>query len=143
MIEWYLRKKQTGRCVRCGAVDENVASGKVYCRECTGKMLAAQKERRAYLKAQKRCIHCGGRDGRTEAGSVVCVECARKIKEQPATHRKEERYKARMKELRAQRKELHVCTKCGGTRDEEGFLMCSACRLKQREYRMTCGSERD
>lgn len=139
MTEWYLQKKQAGGCVRCGKTDEKVLAGKVYCAECAGKMLEATKERRKYLRGQNRCIHCGRRDERTEAGRVACADCTRKIKAHPSTAVKEERFKAKMKALRAERLAAHVCTECGGVIDEDGFRICSGCRRKAREKRNNAG----
>lgn len=62
MTEWYQKKKQAGICAGCGAVDERILSGKVYCAACSARILDGQKKRRAYMRSQGRCIHCGSRD---------------------------------------------------------------------------------
>lgn len=140
MTEWYQKMEPAGGCDRCGAVDERILAGKFYCEVCAKKILTKQKERRAYLRGQKRCIQCGGRDERTERGVTLCAGCAQKQRELPSMERFVERYKEKQKKLRAERRAAGVCTKCGGERDEPGFLMCTSCRGKQREYLKTCGT---
>ena len=144
MTEWYLKRKQAGVCARCGAEDERILTGKLYCGGCAQKILTGQMERRAYMRMQKRCIHCGVRDERTERGRTLCAGCAQKQRELPSMERFTENYKEKQKKLRKERRDKGVCTKCGGERDEPGFLMCTSCRGKQREYLKICGTrERD
>lgn len=144
MTEWYQEMELARGCARCGTVDDRILAGRFYCGDCAQKVLAKQTERRAYLRMQKRCIQCGGRDERTERGLTLCSGCAQKQRELPSMERFVERYKAQQKRLREERREAGVCTKCGGERDEAGFLMCTSCREKQREYLKTCGTrERD
>ena len=130
----YLERKEAGVCARCGTRDARVAAGRVYCVKCVSIQKDAKARNREYMKSQNRCVQCGGRDERTQNGFTECGVCAEKEKNNPKRITNKERYKEAQKKLRRERREAGVCTECGRERDMEGYLMCSKCKEKQREY---------
>lgn len=130
----YLERKEAGVCARCGTRDERVSAGRVYCAKCVEIQKEGKARIREYMKSRRRCVHCGKKDERTTNGFTECGECADKEKNSPARIASKERYKEAQKKLRRERREAGVCTECGRARDMEGYLMCSVCLAKQREY---------
>lgn len=134
MGKLYLERKEAGICVRCGTRDERTAAGRISCEKCAQDQREWKARRREYMKKRKRCVNCGEMDWRTDEGLTECEACAKKYINSPARIESTERYKLQQKIIRAERREAGVCTKCGGKRDLEGYLMCSRCLAKQREY---------
>lgn len=130
----YLERKEAGVCARCGTRDERVSAGRVYCAKCVESQKEGKTRSREYRKSRKRCVRCGEKDERTQNGFTECGVCAEKEKNSPARIASKERYNEAQKKLRRERREAGVCTKCGMARDMEGYLMCSVCLAKQREY---------
>lgn len=137
MTERYLKRKEAGVCARCGTGDERTAAGRVYCTKCAQDQRAGKIRKREYMIERKRCVRCGGKDWRTEKGFTECDACVQKYYNSHTRNASMERYKQRQKAQRKEWREAGVCTKCGGTRDMEGYLTCSRCMAKRLEYQET------
>ena len=74
-----------------------------------------------YYLSRGKCPHCGGKNN-VEPGEKLCRECRSE-------------HNARRVNTRTRRREAGLCTLCGGRRDDEKYLTCSACREKIRRSR--------
>ena len=71
----YWKRKDSGRCVRCGKPHPDVLAGKSMCPECARKNNEYVLGIRALRKARGICTNCGSRPPRP--GRTMCFECAR------------------------------------------------------------------
>lgn len=93
--------------------------------------------RNAYLIARHRCVQCRRQDEVTLAGSRLCGRCKEQQRERSRIRYAENRQRdiARVKALREARKAAGLCVVCGGERDRDDRLTCSACLEKERKRR--------
>lgn len=137
MGKLYLERKEAGVCARCGTRDERTAAGRVYCTKCAQDQRSGKVRKREYMISRKRCVRCGEKDWRTEKGFTECEACVKKYYNSPSRNASMERYKQRQKAQRKEWRQAGVCTKCGGTRDRDGYLLCSKCAERMQEYMKT------
>lgn len=91
------------------------------------------REQRAWYREHERCADCGKKDAYTMAGRYRCYECAWRKHERDTGHRDRVEENERARDLRAERREKGLCTKCGAKLpDGYEYVMCGSCRARDR-----------
>lgn len=99
------------------------------------------RERREWLKAHHFCIRCKKQDAYTLAGRLLCADCTAKRHEYDRRYYAEridkaEAHRARKKALTAERKENHLCIRCGKELSEGyPYSQCESCRARKNYQR--------
>lgn len=144
----YIKMLNEGRCVNCGKEDDYTRNGRSRCAACNEKyrysgkktMTPEQREqdnanKREWIKMRKDahvCIYCGKQDRRTINGMSSCLQCGKSRsdynrKNYDSQHQKE------LRDARKQRwREAGLCTTCGQPREDEQFVTCATCRVKDK-----------
>ena len=139
------------RCVQCRRQDEVTLAGSRLCGRCKEQQrersriryaenpqrdIARVKALREARKAAGLCVVCGGE--RDREGLLTCAACLAKHRRRCKEYnerRGRQHDIARAKALREARKAAGLCVVCGGERDRDDRLTCSACLEKERQRR--------
>lgn len=124
--DWY---RQRGICIVCQR--ERARPGGSLCEACRQKMKDyyyanvdkhREEGREMYRWYRERgiCVHC--RCVRTDNGRAYCPDCARLMLK-------------RRKDVVDRWRQAGKCVRCGGERDVEDRMTCTACLEKRKEYR--------
>ncbi len=88
---------------------------------------------KTYYKRLKKqlCPKCGRK---RDAGGLWCKSCIAKnrVAKMSVTLESRARYNRRYHE---RCREEGLCTRCGGRRDDERFIRCGQCRVKEQAYK--------
>lgn len=133
----YLNLKEKGICVKCGK--NKAVENKVRCLECSEYI----KQEYAWYKSKGICPRCKSEN--VKKGYAVCWKCRLDLNDLKAasysrhhyepTELQKQKQNEQQKRLRIFRKENGLCVYCGKPKNNETYVSCKMCRVKQNEKR--------
>ena len=147
----YWGRVEAHECTQCGKQDARTLEGRTRCAECAEKHNESTRKRREENGREKdvnryrwrrkeyienRCCHkCGTQDYLTMRGKALCISCSRKDKARQEKRKQDGSRSVYEKQMRLNRKEIGVCSKCGKSEPEPGRKYCTNCLVRERMYK--------
>ena len=132
----YYRKRDKSKCASCGS---KLDRDGCYCQSCIEKRREEGKVSRIFYQSIGICPEC--KKNKIMGDEKSCPECRAKDAEYKVNERRKKRDKINDIQRRCRIRtynrliEYGLCTRCGGTRDDKRYKMCSRCRAKKNEQR--------